>query len=164
MSELRLQFVSGAGLSSRLISWWGQGYDGWSHVDAVLITGELAGARSDAVGGKPPGYWIRPANYQVWKRRTVMTLKVSDGIAEAWERFLRRDQGAPYDQADIIGFLIGKSMATQGHWVCSWKIIDTIQTFDLMPSICLPASQVTPNTLAAICSATGWLITVDERA
>lgn len=158
MSQIRLQFVLGADCSSRLIAWWGQGYDGYSHVDAVLSTGELAGARSDAIGGKPAGYQIRPANYEVWKRRTVMAKDVPQDVADGWEAYLHTGIGAPYDKADILGFLIGRSMATAGHWVCSWKIIDTIQTFDLMPSICLPSSQVTPNTLAALCSATGWLI------
>jgi hypothetical protein len=42
-------------------------------------------------------------------------------------------------------------------------MIDTLETFGFVPSIALPSSQVTPNTLAAICSATGWLITEESQ-
>jgi hypothetical protein len=51
---IRLQFVLGTGLSSQAIAWFSAGH--FSHVDAVLPDNRLLGARSDVVGGKPPGY------------------------------------------------------------------------------------------------------------
>jgi hypothetical protein len=164
VSQISLQFVLGADLSSRLIAWWGQGYKGFSHVDGILSDGALAGARSDVVGGKPAGCQIRPANYEVWKRRMVMTLQTTDAIAANWEQFFRRGAGAPYDKRDIIGFIIGKPLDSAGSWICSAWQTDNLETQNLLPSMYLPPQQVTPNTLAAICSALGWLVTVDDGA
>jgi hypothetical protein len=164
VSQISLQFVLGADWSSRLIAWWGQGYRGFSHVDGVLSDGSLAGARSDAIGGKPPGCQIRPPNYEVWKRRMIMTLKTTDAIAENWEQFFRNGIGTPYDKEDILGFIIGKPLSTEGHWICSAWQTDNLETQNLLPSMYLPPQQVTPNTLADICSATGWLVTTDSSA
>ena len=158
MSQLRLQFVLGADCSSRLIAWWGTGYDGFSHVDAVLSDGTLAGARSDKVGEQPAGCQIRPANYEVWKRRMVMSRPAEPQIAQVWEQFFRDRVGMPYDSGDIIGFIVGHDKSQAGHWICSAWQADALETLDLLPSLSLPLRQITPNTLAAICSATGWLI------
>jgi hypothetical protein len=165
LSEIRSQFVLGASCSSRAIAWWGQGYGGFSHVDAVLSDGTLAGARSDIIrplgGGPaiPAGCQIRPANYEKWTRVMVMSRQVDDGTAQMWDQFFRTRAGKiKYDKGDILGFIIGKDRATPGRWICSAWNADGAQTLDLLPSICLPLTQITPNTLSAIYSATGWLI------
>jgi hypothetical protein len=166
---VKVQFVLGAGLSSRLIAWWGQGYNGWSHVDAVLSDGSLAGARSDVIrplgGGPaiPAGCQIRPPRYEKWKRRTVMEKKSSPDDDALWDNFFRTRAGhAQYDEGDILGFILGSDHSQDGHWICSAWNLDGAETLDLVPSIEIPVKQVSPNTLAAIYSATGWLITEDE--
>lgn len=165
MSEIRVQFVLGSGLSSRAIAWWGQGYNGWSHVDAVLSDGSLAGARSDIIkplgGGPaiPAGCQIRPANYEKWARVMVMARQVDLGTRSMWDEFFRTRAGKiQYDKGDILGFILGEDKATAGRWICSAWNADAAETLDLIPSICLPLTQITPNTLSAIYSATGWLI------
>ena len=153
MSIIRLQFVRGTGLSSKLIAWWGNGYGGYSHVDGVLSTGELAGARSDAVGGQPPGFRVRPAFYEHWDKRTVVTLTVSDQQAKDWERFLRAQIGDPYDESDILGLIIGQPISSAGHWICSAAQNHALRTIGVMPDLPVPDQQITPNSLLLMVSA-----------
>lgn len=115
MARIRLQFVLGASLSSRLIAWYGQGYGGYSHVDAVLPDGRLLGARSDAVGGVYPGVRVRPANYEKWVRRTLVELPVTESRAHAWVEALQRQVGCQYDKQAILGFILGRREHTKGH-------------------------------------------------
>lgn len=152
---IKLQFVLGAGLSSRLIAWWGNGYGGYSHVDAGLPDGTWLGARSDAVGGKPPGVQIRPDAYETWAKRTVVTLNTTAAEAAQWEAFLRRQVGLQYDKTDIIGLITGKPIGTRGAWICSALQTDALQVIGKLPTLPVPPQQVTPNSLLLMCSAIG---------
>lgn len=147
MTLVRLQFVLGAGWTSRLIAWWGSGYSGFSHVDAVLDDGSLVGARYDDVGGKPPGVQRRPAGYEKWKRRVVVTFPHTEAIYPMWEKGLLARVGAPYDPFDIIGLILGIPLSSPGHWICSACQSDELQSVMLLPSLPIPPQQITPNTL-----------------
>lgn len=146
-AAVRLQFVLGTGWSSRLIAWYGQGSNGYSHVDAVLPDGTLLGARYDAVGGKPPGVWIRKPGYERWLRRTVVELPTTELKAITWERLLRRREGAQYDPEAILGFLLGYNAHQQGHWICSALQVEGLRQVHLLHAGATPAHQITPNTL-----------------
>jgi len=147
MWQLRWQFVLGVGLSSRLISWWGQGYNGWSHVDALLADGSCLGARSDVIGNIPAGVQVRPAGYEKWKRRQVLALDCSALQHEAWLEFLNSQIGKGYDQADILGFILGRPMKTAGHWICSALQMDAAVVCGRMPRMDVTPQQVAPNAL-----------------
>lgn len=155
MASIRLQFVLGAGISSRLIAWYGQGYGGYSHVDAVLPSGELLGARSDQVGGKPAGVQIRPQNYERWVNRRVLTLPCDPVTAYRWEKRLHSQIGCGYDSADILGFILGKPMWQPGNWICSAYQLDTMRTVNVLPVTELTPQQCPPNMLKAMFEAVG---------
>lgn len=153
MGRIRLQFVLGAGLSSRLIAWYGQGYGGYSHVDAVLPNDTLLGARSDAVGGQAPGVRVRPPGYEKWRRRTVVEVPCSEGRAFAWAEVLQRQVGCPYDQQAILGFLFGRREHTKGRWICSALQTHGLKRVHLLHRVPIPDSQVTPDNLFTLVTA-----------
>lgn len=145
---IRLQFVLGSGWSSRLIAWYGQGFGGWSHVDAVLPDGRLLGARSDTVGGQPPGVRIRPANYERWKRRTLVEIPCTSAEETGWVGWLRQQVGYEYDKAAIIGFILGRPAHTPHHWICSACQRGALEAVGkLHPCDLIPDSETTPDAL-----------------
>lgn len=153
MSVIRLQFVLGAGISSRLISWWGTGYGGFSHVDAVLSDGNLLGARSDEAGDKPKGVQIRPPFYESWKKRMVVEIDSTGAQAQAWEGWLRKQVGKQYDQDAILGFIIGRRLHKDGHFICSACQHTALERSWLVGHSPWPSSEVTPNSLAYMVTA-----------
>lgn len=146
-ASIKLSFVCGADLSSRLIAWYGNGYGGFSHVDAVLPSGELLGARDDAIGDAPPGVQVRPDNYEKWIRRTIVTILCTQEQAVAWERWLRSQIGKPYDSGAIWGFIFGTPSHEQGHWICSACQTGALKQAGLLHPFSVPDSQVTPDAL-----------------
>lgn len=144
---IRMQFVLGSDLSSRLIAWYGQGYGGFSHVDAVLPDGTLLGARNDAIGGQPPGVRIRPPEYEKWANRALVELPATDTQAASWQSFLRLQIGDPYDRGAILGFLLGKQDHASGHWICSALQHQALQQIHFLYPSPIPDSQVTPDSL-----------------
>lgn len=158
--NVRLQFVLGAGLSSRLIAWYGQGYGGWSHVDAILPDGSLLGARSDSIGGQLPGVRIRPQNYERWLRRTVVELPGTSGLVPSWVAWLKRQLGDPYDSEAIWGFIEGKQEHARGHWICSACQTEGLKVIEWLPRRGpVPSSRITPDALLQMCWARGAHLT-----
>lgn len=153
MPKVRLSFVCGASLSSRLIAWYGNGYGGYSHVDAVLKDGCLLGARDDAVGGQLPGVRIRPQNYEKWSRRAIVDIPCTEGQAVDWEAWLRAQIGKPYDSGAIWGFITGARDHQKGHWICSACQTGALRHVSLLHKIPVPDSQVTPNSLLLLATA-----------
>jgi len=154
-AALNYQFVLGSDYSSRLIAWWGQGYFGWSHVDALMPDGSCLGARSDVINGIPAGVQIRPPGYEKWKRRCLVRMPCTAGEAAEWEVYLRSQVGDPYDKSDILGLIIGKPMSSAGHWICSALQTNALERIGRLPHLCITPQQVSPNTLLAVLSALG---------
>ena len=147
MSAVRLSFVLGSGLSSRLIAWYGCGTGGWSHVDAELPSGELLGARSDWVGKIPPGVRVRPPNYEKWVRRAVVEIPGSHFKVAEWETWLRKQVGRQYDDGAILSFVLGAKDHEPGHWICSACQFEGLERIGLLHRTTLEPSQVTPDAL-----------------
>jgi len=152
---MRWQFVLGADLSSRLVAWYGQGYGGWSHVDAVLSDGSLLGARSDTIKDIAPGVRIRPPNYEPWTRAMVLTLKATPREDAAWESYLHSQIGHGYDKADIWGFILGKPLESPGHWICSALQLNALQVIGRLHKLCITPQQCPPNMFSVILSTLG---------
>ena len=150
---MKLQFVLGSGLSSRLIAWYGQGYGGWSHVDAILSDGSLLGARSDKVGGQPAGVHVRPPGYERWVRTQVVDIPSTPTEDFLWERWLRTQIGAPYDQQAIISFALGRRSHGEGRWICSALQTGALYQVRKLHGLPVPDSQVTPDALFLIVTA-----------
>jgi hypothetical protein len=159
VKSIRLQFVLGAELSSRLIAWYGNGYGGFSHVDAVMPDGSLLGARSDRVKAKgaeyEPGVQIRLPGYASWIKKEVYQLEVSPFVAKAWEARGRSLIGSQYDKGAIWGFITGHQDHDKGHWICSALQVDMLQTAGIFQRIDIPSWQVTPNSLLLALTALG---------
>lgn len=154
--SIELQFVLGADWTSKLIAWYGNGYGGYSHVDAVMPDGALAGARSDVVGNKPAGFQIRPAKYASWKRCTRVSIPCNADKRQRWLDLIEQKVGAAYDKADIVGLVIGRRLETNGAWICSAAQTDLLQAIALLPTpFPFIKQQITPNTLLAMCCSIG---------
>lgn len=127
MAQIRIDFILGAGISSRLIAYFGQGANGWSHCANVLKDGRYLDARDNAIGGVPAGVHIREDDTETWIKKRRATLEVTDAEYEYWEKGLRAHVTTEYDELAILGFLEGKSMHTAGRWICSALAINGVQ-------------------------------------
>lgn len=145
--RIRLQFVLGAGLSSRLIAWYGQGYGGWSHVDCVLANGLLVGARSDKIAGVPPGIQARAPGYEDWIRSVLIEIPGTESVYDSWERNVTDRIGDQYSQQSILNFITGRYKEDKGRWICSAFATEELVNVHVMDSPPIPASQVTPDAL-----------------
>lgn len=150
---IHLQFVRGTSLTARAIAWWGNGYGGFSHVDALLPDGTLLGARDDAVGGKPPGVQIRPQGYEKWDRKEVVEIATSSQQADVWRSYLRSQIGMQYDKGAIWDFILGRQDLHQaGHWICSALQTGALQAAGLLRRLPVPDQQVSPDALYLLAS------------
>jgi uncharacterized protein YycO len=151
---IRLQFVCEAALSSQAIAWFSAGH--FSHVDAVLRDGLLLGARSDRVGGKPPGVQIRPPNYAKWIRRTMMTVPATDRQTDDFYAFLLEQVGKPYDSAAIWAFVFNRDWRARDSWICSELQSAAGECAKLFSHpLYLAANKITPVSCALAYSAIG---------
>jgi hypothetical protein len=150
---LRYQFVKQADLASDLIAIVGAGL--FSHVDIVLDDNTLLGARSDSVGGKPPGVQIRPADYnakvwthqvQIWVPCTALQKGVAIQFAEA-------QIGKAYDKWAIAGFVVDRDWRNDLEWFCSELGARYGEVGGVFGELLTPDNKVAPNTLSAVCSA-----------
>lgn len=146
------------GFSSKLIAWWGNGWNGYSHIDIVTPGGLFIGARSDEVGGKPPGVWPRPADYerQHLERLTLIDIPCDQDQADDAHAWLNAQVGDLYDPGDIIRLITGEEVAaTQGHWICSALFTGFLMAGRILKKGPVPPQQVTPDGCDLLCWALG---------
>lgn len=168
MNELALEFRLGASLSSRGIAWWGQGYNGWSHVDLRFANGELAGARSDRVKYKgirlAAGFQVRPPDYERAVRAEILAKPVPADAYARWEAWARAQVDDHYDKWDILGLLLGQPLTGgAGYWICSAAAYDSLRVMNAIPDVGLDMRQVAPNALHVACLAAGFIRRVYDR-
>jgi hypothetical protein len=168
------QFVLASGLASGLIQMFGGGTQtlGFSHVDVVLppglifggqtvpVTGQLFGARSDEVGGRPAGVQRRPVGYgnASWIRRTIFTLSSTPAQEAAFYAFLYAQEGKPYDKTAIIAFAADRDWRAEDSWFCDELAAAATEASLLCPALYLPANKLTPTGWAVVVSALGAVI------
>ena len=112
------QFVAGNDPVSTIIEAYERGV--WSHVDCVLADGSLLGARSDSIGGKPPGVQVRPANYASWSLVNRIEIIATAKQETDWHNFLYAQIGKPYDTIDLLAnFGAGRDWRNPEAWWCS---------------------------------------------
>lgn len=121
MSVITLQFSYQPALASELIVYFGHGA-GYSHVDSVNPDGTLWGARHDSVGGKPPGYQIRPNGYLPFTKILRVDLPATDLQVQQFWDFAKQQIGKPYDTDAILGFAAGRNWRDANAWVCSEEV------------------------------------------
>lgn len=146
--RIKLQFVLGTGLPSRLIGWYGSDYgEGFSHVDAVMPNGFLLGARDDEVGGAKRGVHLRPQNYEKWRRCVQVVISCTLQEEKTWHNWLWDQLGKDYDQAAIWGFILGKPLHEEGTWICSACQFKALMKAGKLHNTDIPSSCVSPNSL-----------------
>jgi len=154
---IQLQFVCGNAISSRTIAWFSAGH--LSHVDAILPDGRLLGARSDHVGGKPPGVQVRHPGYAKWVSRIIMTIPTDQTKQDKFYDFLRMQIGKPYDRLAILGFLFNRDWRDDDSWICSELQAAALEYAGISPSpLYLAANKITPVACALVCSALGAIV------
>lgn len=154
-SAITMQFVGGEGLGSKIIAWFGHGLP-VSHVDTVMPDGSLLGARSDRVGGRPPGVQIRPADYEPWKYRLRMVLPCPEPMAQKYYAFVQSQLYKPYDQPGLFGaFLFDRDWRTPDAWWCSElnaRGLEPDVSGYLGHMLASPANQIDPMSLLLVMS------------
>ena len=141
-----LQFVQSDALTSRAIQLFERGWP--SHVDNVLADGQLLGARSDGVGGKPPGVQIRPGNYEAWTRVERLALRATPAQETAWLNFLNAQIGKPYDLTAIAAFPLERDWRELDSWFCSELAAAALEASGWFPApLAFASNEITPRDL-----------------
>jgi uncharacterized protein YycO len=155
--SVKFRFVRGTNLVSDIIALAGAEAEtmGFSHVDIVLPSGELLGARSDEVGGKPPGVQVRPAGYTGTERFEVFELPATPTQESAFYAYALEQVGKPYDKLAILAFVLGRNWRDEGHWFCSELGAAATEKAGLCDELYLPANKIMPTTWAVVLSALG---------
>lgn len=157
---LTFQFVRGADLTSDLLAWFGAG--DFSHVDIVLDKGLLLGARSDSIGGKPPGVQIRPPGYDPkWTKQVIISIPCTLEQQHTAETFALGQVGKAYDKLAIVGFAVGRDWRDDTEWFCSELGARYGEIGGVWSELYTPANKVEPSALAMLASGiSGRTITV----
>jgi hypothetical protein len=164
MALLRIDLLMGPDLTSKPIAWFGNGPDGYSHCASVLADGRYLDARSDTLGGVPPGIHIRDPATEAWVRKRRCTLSVDQATYDAWEANLRAKISDKYAKGDIIGFLVDRMLHRVGTYDCSALVVDALQHVKRVPfPLWLPAHRITPNVALTIVQMAGFTIGPEIR-
>lgn len=146
---VQVQFVRGKAWTSKAI-----GYtDDFSHMDIVLPTGRLFGARSDRVGGQPPGVWDRPDNYEVWAMRMRVTIPTTAAQAKLFYDTAWAQRGKKYDKWAIAGFIFRRDWREDDSWICSELGMYCLEVARIVPKLWIGANKIDPGMAAMACTA-----------
>jgi hypothetical protein len=157
VTSIVLQFVGGNDPLSKLIKDFERGW--CSHVDAVLDSGELLGARLDG------GVAIRPANYETFAQVKRVGVPAPDATVQEFYGFLRAQLGKPYDEWAIAGFAVGRDWRSPDHWFCSELIAAGLEQAHWFPEpLSETANFITPRDLELVLSPWVDLLAVNMGA
>lgn len=112
----------------------------------------LLGARSDSVGGQPPGVWIRPSGYAKFATTVVMEIPCGAWQTKKYYDFLLAQQGKEYDKRAIYAFALNRDWREPDTWICSELQAAAGEYAEVWPQLYLAANKVTPVALALGCS------------
>lgn len=150
---LRWQFVHQRDFASDAIALVGAGI--FSHVDILLDSGELLGARSDSVGGKPPGVQVRPAGYLAdkWDHQVIIAVPCTVLQKAVADSFAQGQLGKPYDPEAILAFVFGRNWREENAWFCSELGARYGEVSGVFAPLSSADNKIAPNALALVCSA-----------
>lgn len=159
---IQLQFIGGHNFTSKLIGYFSAGH--LSHVDVVMPTGRLLGARSDRCRGKdslnawdiPSGVRIRPPNYIGHPHALVrFDIPTTPDQERIFFDFLSKQIGRPYDYEAILGFMFSRDWRETDSYICSELVALALEKAKIVPCLYLAANKITPVALALAVSALG---------
>lgn len=173
MAQIAIDFLRGPDRLSQLISWFGQGPNGYSHAASVLKDGRYLDARNDVLAGVPAGVHIRDPKTERWVKKLRATLEVTDAEYDSWEASLRAKITDGYARGDILSFILNRDLHVNGTYDCSELAINAVQHISRAwePShlgyvpfpLPIPARQITPNAALLIVATAGFTIGEAER-
>lgn len=153
LDQINIQFSSMDDAGSALIRAFDHGL--YSHVDAILPTGSLLGARTGLDGASAAGVQVRPAGYAEFSSVKHVTLPTTPECAEAFYNFMRNQIGKPYDHSAIMGFAFNRDWRTPDSWFCSELIAAALEAAKYFSyDLAAPANKITPADLLLAVSAT----------
>jgi len=159
MAQVAVDFLMGPDWLSRLISYYGQGPNGWSHAASVLSDGRYLDARNDVLAGVPAGVHIRLPSTEKWIRKRRAWKEVTDAQYADWEANLRAKITDPYARGDIETFIFNRDRHKMGTYDCSELAINAMQHIKLVPfPLAIPAHQITPNVCLLLLQAVGFTV------
>lgn len=145
------QFVSENSIGSTLIGWFSAGH--LSHVDALMPTGMLLGARIGKGGAAEAGVQLRKPGYANFSKRVVFKVPTSDEQEDAFYGFLHAQLGKPYDWRSILAFALGRDWREDDSWYCSELQARALEVSGILSSLYLASNKITPVALALVLSA-----------
>jgi hypothetical protein len=152
-SPVVLSFVEEDSWESKLIAVKGSGH--FSHVDALRPDGKRWGARSDTIGGQPPGIRLRDADYAPFIRRTDFYVAATELQAVSFWAWWESQEGKPYDLLEILGFALNRDLMHLGWYICSYAGYASLASIELIsPTPYLPGNKIDPVMLAQMLSCT----------
>ena len=141
-----LQFSAMDDAGSKAIKFFSRGWP--SHVDIVLGSGDLLGARSDSVAGRPPGVQIRPPAYEAFTKTQRVALTATAAQETAFLNFLEAQIGKPYDKTAIIAFAFGRDWRENDSWFCSELAAAALEECGWFPKpLANTVNEITPRDL-----------------
>lgn len=148
---ITLHFSTTGGLSSDAIKVFERGW--CSHVDVVLPDGTLLGARSDTVGGAPPGVQIRHPDYEAWAATQTVHLLAPAVMEDKFLDWLHDQIGKPYDKAAIVAFAVGRDWREPDSWFCSELVAAALEASGWFPHpLSDVSSHITPRDMLLLVS------------
>lgn len=148
---ITLHFSATDGISSGAIKAFERGW--CSHVDAVLPDGTLLGARSDTIGGAPPGVQIRHPDYELWTATETLQLLSPAVMENRFTDWLHDQIGKPYDKEAILAFAVGRDWRQPDSWFCSELMAAALEECGWFPHpLSDIASHITPRDLLLLVS------------
>jgi hypothetical protein len=157
------QFVLARGPSSAIIQLAGGGTRalGFSHVDLVLPSGQLLGARTDYPINGETGVQIRPMDYGAkdWIRREVFELAATPEQTAKFYDYALKQVGKPYDKLAILAFFTDRNWRDDDAWFCDELYLACLEQAGLCPPLYLPTNKFNPTGAACIASALGAKVT-----
>lgn len=141
-----LQFVRGDDFGAKAIMWFS--HAPYSHVDTVLPDGSLYGARSDSVGGQPPGVQGRDPSYVSGQSVLRILVSMPPAMEAKYFDFILAQKGKPYDKTAIWGFGFNRDWRETDSWFCSELVAAGLEACDYFGHpIALDANKITPADL-----------------
>lgn len=151
MGAIVAQFAGNGSFGSRMIEWFDHG--AYSHVDIVLPSGELLGARNDVIDGIPAGVQIRPPNYVSGDNVLRVDLPAPAAVVERFYELAHAQIGKPYDRTAIVGFVVGRDWREDDSWFCSELFMWLLEQSGYLHRLSAPCEKIAPDDALLVVSA-----------
>ena len=147
---ISLQFSYSLGIADEAIKWYEHGE--WAHVDVIMPSGDLLGARMDG------GVQARPFNYYKFTKTKRVDLYAEVAVTNSFQAWLQQQIGKPYDTDAIIGFAVERNWRDPCAWFCSELIAAGLEHAHWFPTLLYaPANKITPADLILALSARNYI-------